>query len=795
MGSESKNRNGDGCGGDRERVGVAQEVPATVKKVVQSVKEIVNCTEQEIYVVLKECDMDPNRAVERLLAQDTFREVRSKRERRKEMKEAFDSRTKGNNAGFSRGSKTGAGSDRSVVQSGLTHVTNNEHVKAIDEGEDGSLCPAVTSSATPAVGKSTKLDYFSTDNRRQSLGTGYSVSDSAQASPAPQPSMVGMNKGRLSMADIVRMGRTSQDAVSHNHCNALGTSTCGNSESSVGLPYQSHSEQQTFHDDRSVIEQPVARNSQELNISASSNASGPFEPPSFHDTAVCLRRNCELGSAQVSWGDVACDNVISEKIESASISSKQTILSSHTGLRSDSNSNLRNTLYSDLCSSYEPHEDVSSAASIFQRLNIGESTQKVLTFGDDPTVVIPNHLQALGADCSHLSFGTYNGGSSSASSAILISNHLSKSGLEEKCVAVDDSSARCLDASSVYHDDKQFGFDFLRGTAGGNNPDFLSSPKQGFVKHIVPEETPENECDRYTASATDPSLQRSHWVNPSPTLKQPGLQNENDSSFPRERYADSNSLPGDVLAFLMSQSQPARHSNAVSSIGNPAISMSEVMEPGTFVLRKRSALHQDPTVQSSAHFRQLPGSKGYLSLPQNQSYITTINSQQAFSGNTAYNQSSADMKYNLPQNRNEFLTSRLPPATARDAFSYGNLGSSFYSPGSFLSNPTAGYRMPPSKFDEILPSRYNGGHNISSIQQHGSLSHWDYGAESRSSIIPERNQYNFAGQPNQASLSQYASAGYSDLHSQARVLEELKQTGGFQDLSSKQLHQFWQHSR
>lgn len=49
---------------------------------------------------------------------------------------------------------------------------------------------------------------------------------------------------------------------------------------------------------------------------------------------------------------------------------------------------------------------MSSAASIFQRLSIGESKQKVPTFEDDPAVVIPIHLQALGADCSHLSFVT-----------------------------------------------------------------------------------------------------------------------------------------------------------------------------------------------------------------------------------------------------------------------------------------------------------------------------------------------------------------------------------------------------
>lgn len=65
MGSESKNRNDGG----EVAAAAARGIPPTAKKVVQTVKEIVNCTEQEIYAVLKECDMDPNRAVERLLAQ------------------------------------------------------------------------------------------------------------------------------------------------------------------------------------------------------------------------------------------------------------------------------------------------------------------------------------------------------------------------------------------------------------------------------------------------------------------------------------------------------------------------------------------------------------------------------------------------------------------------------------------------------------------------------------------------------------------------------------------------------
>lgn len=82
MGSDSKtNGRGGGDGG--------VQMSASVKKVVQNLKEIVNnsCTDWEIYAVLRDCNMDPSDAVQRLLSQDTFHEVKSKRERRKEMKE------------------------------------------------------------------------------------------------------------------------------------------------------------------------------------------------------------------------------------------------------------------------------------------------------------------------------------------------------------------------------------------------------------------------------------------------------------------------------------------------------------------------------------------------------------------------------------------------------------------------------------------------------------------------------------------------------------------------------------
>ncbi|KAL6517506.1 hypothetical protein OROMI_033207 [Orobanche minor] len=54
--------------------GVVQPIPSGSRKVVESLKKIVNCSETEIHVTLKKCNMDPNEAVNRLLCQEFFKE-------------------------------------------------------------------------------------------------------------------------------------------------------------------------------------------------------------------------------------------------------------------------------------------------------------------------------------------------------------------------------------------------------------------------------------------------------------------------------------------------------------------------------------------------------------------------------------------------------------------------------------------------------------------------------------------------------------------------------------------------
>ncbi|KAG0462539.1 hypothetical protein HPP92_021015 [Vanilla planifolia] len=66
----------------------ASGIPAGARRMVQTIKEIVNLPDQEIYVTLKGCGMDPSEAVQRLLSQDSFHEVKSKRDKKKELHQA-----------------------------------------------------------------------------------------------------------------------------------------------------------------------------------------------------------------------------------------------------------------------------------------------------------------------------------------------------------------------------------------------------------------------------------------------------------------------------------------------------------------------------------------------------------------------------------------------------------------------------------------------------------------------------------------------------------------------------------
>ncbi|THU59216.1 hypothetical protein C4D60_Mb03t22630 [Musa balbisiana] len=63
--------------------GARVSIPPSVRRTIQNIKEIAgHHTDEDIYSMLKECAMDPNETAQKLLLQDTFHEVKRKRDKR-----------------------------------------------------------------------------------------------------------------------------------------------------------------------------------------------------------------------------------------------------------------------------------------------------------------------------------------------------------------------------------------------------------------------------------------------------------------------------------------------------------------------------------------------------------------------------------------------------------------------------------------------------------------------------------------------------------------------------------------
>ncbi|KAK9056827.1 hypothetical protein SSX86_024191 [Deinandra increscens subsp. villosa] len=121
-------------------------IPNNVRKTIQNIKEITgNHSEDEIYAMLRDCSMDPNETVQKLILQDPFHEVKRKRDRKKENlnKESTDPRWKpGMQGRGNRGSRLNHSSRRisNDLGGGKTSPSSKENgaSKGADEGPNQS---------------------------------------------------------------------------------------------------------------------------------------------------------------------------------------------------------------------------------------------------------------------------------------------------------------------------------------------------------------------------------------------------------------------------------------------------------------------------------------------------------------------------------------------------------------------------------------------------------------------------------------------------------------------------------
>ncbi|WOG89702.1 hypothetical protein DCAR_0208940 [Daucus carota subsp. sativus] len=207
MSSHRGSNNGGGAG--------VQSIPPAARKIVQSLKEIVNRPELEIYATLKDSHMDPDEAVNRLLSQDPFREVKSKRDKKKENKDSAESRSRSGSNTSNRGARSGT--DRYVGRGGSTQFSSSDsgppHGKVAYRKENGTN-PYTSSSSTAPGGSAHRTfqhppapsDFVADEKKASTLSRADGNLSASQPSTGYQPAWVGAH-GQKSMADIVKMGK------------------------------------------------------------------------------------------------------------------------------------------------------------------------------------------------------------------------------------------------------------------------------------------------------------------------------------------------------------------------------------------------------------------------------------------------------------------------------------------------------------------------------------------------------------------------------------------------------------
>lgn len=310
-------------------------------------------------------------------------------------------------------------------------------------------------------------DSLSTDCGGQSIRTGGAISNTVQPSPGCQSAWLGTSAGQLSMADVVRLGRHSSKGShisSHAHQNAVTANSNQYyqkpSQASAPIQTESHHNvhplqndsnvsrtidkpdisvgQHAFLDEWPVVEHPTAASGS----SVAPDANIYSNQPNHYDNGSQLPRNRHSYSVQASDGNVdeyiTPDHIISASASSGQKSVTNDSEASHCDdIEPGSASNLSDPSFS------IPLTDdvtaVSSAAAKLHHLSVEEASLET-----NSAVVLPSHLQALAANCSHLSFGTYKAGHNSASAVLFSSNQL-KDDSQEASRWLDGLSAEPLE--------------------------------------------------------------------------------------------------------------------------------------------------------------------------------------------------------------------------------------------------------------------------------------------------------------------------------------------------------------
>ncbi|GLT50605.1 hypothetical protein SLA2020_240810 [Shorea laevis] len=851
-------------------------IPAGSKKMVQSLKEIVNnYSEQEIYATLKECNMDPNETVNRLLAQDPFHEVKSKKEKKKENKDTGDFRSRGaNNTGYSTNRGSRGSADRYVGHGGSTQYGANEsapsHAKPAYKRENGVHAYSGTSSTGSSVAgnnlnrpPASHSDSVVTENKMPSVGPLQGISSSSQPSSGYQSAWLGV-PGQVSMADIVKMGKPQNKVSTMPNPPPLSVNNWHPVAPLSAVLYSHfHSPEDHASNFSEVNNDPEIMTSQDI---TSNDEWPPIENPSAASVSGIVEASVDT-ELYANASNMPLDrtkqhmNSQIEEAEAVDDGSVGTQNGNHVGPptlsrniqedNSGGSSLFDNNLYDDM-NCYQPRkhafehneaeDGISSVASNLQQLNLRNDGSGAPPEEDNPSVIIPNHLQVHTEDCSHLSFGSFGSGIGTALSGQFASRP-SKNNLDE--------TPEVTDASSMGHSDNRnpecYGDEHLRNATEGNVANRNHASAGSFETssdsrpEILNQETPEAaEGNQYSfpSSANVYSYENTQQLNPAFTHLHTTSQMQNLGPFSNVLQAYTNSLPSTLLEstvqssrepdlqyspFPVNQSPATKFSNNASSISGPTISMPEALRAGTMstpqptqqtlpgsgsatgsAVPQHLAMH--PYSQPTLPLGHFANMIGYPFLTQSYSYMPSA-FQQAFAGNSSYPQSLAAV---LPQYKNSVSVTSLPQSAIASGYGFGS--STNVPGGNFPLNPPTAPAGSTVGYDDVLSSQYKDNNHLLSLQQaqNENSAMWVHGPGSRTmSAVPGSTYYSFQGQNQQPAgfrqgqqpSQHFGGLGYPNFyHSQTGISLDHQQQNprdvslsGSQVQPSKQPQQLWQN--
>ncbi|CAH8278084.1 unnamed protein product [Arabidopsis lyrata] len=184
----------------------ADSVPVDFKEVVQNVQEIVKCSEEETKKMLVECNMDADKAVNRLLSQDSVQQVKSNQDEKKESLDTSDSQRVDSS---NQNRELRNGSDNYVGQGGGNKFDSDETSNV--QGIRNQLASSSTTAGILGPGPPLNRNVLNVETKRMPKSSGEAVPSLSVPSSRLIPAWGCGTSGQKTMADVLKMGLASSN--------------------------------------------------------------------------------------------------------------------------------------------------------------------------------------------------------------------------------------------------------------------------------------------------------------------------------------------------------------------------------------------------------------------------------------------------------------------------------------------------------------------------------------------------------------------------------------------------------